>query len=375
MDFFIQHYVFVFLVILVLFVYLMMDKKMRRVDGHIFRGMVALAMALVIVDLVFELLVGSEGVFVRILLHTLLIFGYFLTIGLMLLGYFFVDFYLHHDTARLRRIYRVLAVPFIMNIVFALISIFTGFYYRFDSMNNYLRGPGYWIFFLIGLLYLVLTGYQIVNHRRRIRKTAYYSLFGFIMLILVASIIQSLMVGLLIFVPTIALALLMVFIFFQSEKQYLDHVTEVFNLEELGHYLSEHNQRKYEDASFAAMVVQFDAYQHVLTEHSYADADKAMTLLAKGLKDVLHPLDFIARMDADRFVVLMYVKPHRHLKHIKTDYDTVMKTIIRTANISFSFDYRVVSGLYNKRKHGKIEALIADLTLTLQGQDVPKNRA
>ncbi len=365
---FIQHYIFMFLVLLVMFVYLMMDKTMRRVDGHLFRAIVALAMVLLINDLVFELLLGRAGAGFTVLLQVLLVLGYVLTVLIMLLWYYFVDFSVHHDTARLRRIYRVVAVPFMINIVFVFISIFTGFYYQVDALNSYSRGPGYVVFVLIAGFYLVLAFYQVIKHRRRFHFASYYALLGFMLPIIVAGIIQSVLFGLLIFMPALVLTLLMVFIFIQAQKHYLDHVTEVFNLKEYERFLREHNNRVYADASFAAMIVQFDFYQQMLIEHSYADADKAMKLLANGLKAVLHPLDFIARIDARRFVVLLYAKQQRKLSQIKTDYDAVMAESIAKENISFAFDYSVVSGLYNKRKHGKIEALVADLTLTLQAE-------
>ena len=84
----------------------------------------------------------------------------------------------------------------VIGILLIIFSQFTGLYYTFDENNEYHRAPGFIICYVFPLIAPLLQLVVIIMHRKRIHKGIWISLLLFIIVPIIASIIQIFAYGL-----------------------------------------------------------------------------------------------------------------------------------------------------------------------------------
>ena len=83
----------------------------------------------------------------------------------------------------------------IFGIIGVFISQFTGFYYYFDEMNRYTRGPGFVVCYIVPLSILLIQLSVIIQYRQNVSRRIFISLFLFTTLPLVATVVQMFIYG------------------------------------------------------------------------------------------------------------------------------------------------------------------------------------
>ncbi len=121
-----------------------------------------------------------------------------------------------------RKIRRARYVSYICaaGVVLVVISQFTGLYYYFDAQNFYHRNTGYIISMLIPVTAMVIDLSLLVEFRKNIRKKIFVSMLSYIVLPLVAVVIQTFWYGMSLINLSIALSMIIMYIASTSEQNW-----------------------------------------------------------------------------------------------------------------------------------------------------------
>ena len=121
-----------------------------------------------------------------------------------------------------RKIRRARYVSYICaaGVVLVVISQFTGLYYYFDAQNFYHRNTGYIISMLIPVTAMVIDLSLLVQFRKNVRKKIFVSMLSYIVLPLVAVVIQTFWYGMSLINLSIALSMIIMYIASTSEQNW-----------------------------------------------------------------------------------------------------------------------------------------------------------
>ena len=111
-------------------------------------------------------------------------------------------------------IYTITAV----DILLIVISQFSDFVYFFDENNMYHRGPGYSIVFALGFIMILIIIVGMIIHRKGFEKYEFVSIMAYLLMPVVASLIQFIHYGLSLNNITSTLALLLIFVLHEYKK-------------------------------------------------------------------------------------------------------------------------------------------------------------
>lgn len=125
----------------------------------------------------------------------------FLVFFLVLVIIYFFNEYLidlYTNEGKLKQVPKRLQITrylLLAGIVLVVLSQFTGFYYTFDEMNRYQRGPGFLICYTVPLAVLLLQLSVILKYFKNLRRGMRVSLLLFILVSIGASILQVFVYG------------------------------------------------------------------------------------------------------------------------------------------------------------------------------------
>ena len=101
----------------------------------------------------------------------------------------------------------------VAGVVMLIVSQFTGFYYTFDASNTYVRGPGFFVSYLIPAAMLIIQVTVIIQSFKKLNRIMSISLLLFSIFPFVASILQLVFYGLSLINTTIAAMALLLYLF------------------------------------------------------------------------------------------------------------------------------------------------------------------
>lgn len=101
-------------------------------------------------------------------------------------------------------------------ILLVVLSQFTGIYYSFDEMNIYHRGPMYWLSQVLGLAGMAVNLWVIFSHRKSLERNDLLILLSYVLLPVVAIVVQIWMYGIALLYITSTLCVLMMYVGLQG---------------------------------------------------------------------------------------------------------------------------------------------------------------
>lgn len=103
-------------------------------------------------------------------------------------------------------------------VMILIVSQFTHFYYAFDENNCYYRKSGWWASLLIGVIGIVVDSTLLFRYRRKTKPGAFLSFLSYILLPVIAMIVQSFIYGYSFINFAVTLSVLVVFMTSKTEQ-------------------------------------------------------------------------------------------------------------------------------------------------------------
>lgn len=265
--------------------------------------MVNLALALLVFDIISRLENQTGIVFeiVNLANAALFILGV-LTTSVWVL---YVDFQIFQSKRRIRRLLYPLAFLNVLNILFLMVSQFTGWVYYFDHRHVYHRGPLFLLpgFAMFGLIVAAMVC-VLVNHRR-IESKYVKSLLFFPIAPLVGGALQTVFYQVPLSLTGVAVSMLVLFINVQNKGMNIDSLTGIYNRRKLDNYLYEKISSSNSKKTFSVILIDMDNFKDINDHWGHVMGDRALRATASILRSSCTYKAFVARYGGDEFCIIL----------------------------------------------------------------------
>lgn len=104
-----------------------------------------------------------------------------------------------------------------ISLICLIVTQFTGFYYTFDETNHYVRGKGLVISFALGYVVMLYCASRTIRYRKNLSRQTFWALMSYIIILVVASVLQALFYGLSLMNMGLAFSILIMLAVHESE--------------------------------------------------------------------------------------------------------------------------------------------------------------
>ena len=197
----------------------------------------------------------------------------------------------------------LLSIPMIIGIIVMFVNIFVPCVYKLDGLNYYSRKPLYWLLFGIDVFYMIyaIILYIIVKVKGGVLK--FFPIYLYIGPILAGIIIETLMPGIAISWPCVAISIAGVLASLQNEVIYKDQLTGLYNRSYLN--FLQKNVFKKENLHITGVMLDLDDFKHINDKYGHAKGDIALQQMAKILQEAVGDMGNVIRYAGDEFIVLI----------------------------------------------------------------------
>jgi GGDEF domain-containing protein len=214
----------------------------------------------------------------------------------------YADYKIFNDIEKLKKRVKWYLTPFYITVILLAINIWTGVVFTIDESNVYSRGPGVNIIALMTYAMIVGLYFRTKKYKKQISGKIMQSIFIFMLIPIIAGLIQMFAYGVLLIWPSFILASLIAF--FQIEKDAIqrDPLTGLAireQLEQRAHYLMNKN------IGFSVVMLDMNDFKSINDQFGHFEGDQALIITASILRHNVKAYDLICRYGGDEFIILV----------------------------------------------------------------------
>jgi len=289
-------------------------------------------------------------------------FGYFLLHPFIpLLWLIYLDYHIFKNTKRIQKIIYITLPLVIGHTILVILSTMGNYLYYIDSANNYFRGRLFWITPLFLYLITVISAVIVILNRSRIMKNEVLPLILFSLPPAFGGMLQLISPGLTLVWPSVAISLLIVYIYVQSKLVTTDYLTGLFNRREYDNRISMLSKQKPKNIKMSGMVVDIDDFKSINDTYGHNVGDEALVNLGKLLKASIRKDDFVARLGGDEFTVVILNQDEDALKDIICRINFNLDIFNATGEHPYEINVSIGSDIYKPEIHETIEKFFIHL--------------
>lgn len=209
---------------------------------------------------------------------TLIAEVYFILLGMQMIAYSTYCYSFISTLKKHQKEFRIfLTIPFAIYVLILLMNIKTGWVFKYDPVEGYIRGPLKSITYITSTFYIGLVIFTILVHKKTTSIRIFYVFLSYPILCCLISAIQfwsphTVLTGLSSFAP-----LMLMYFGVQSEQIAHDFATGVLTEKQLPPTI---NNRKH---NWCLTVISIENYNHYKDTFGTIETDKLMLLMAKEL--------------------------------------------------------------------------------------------
>lgn len=226
-----------------------------------------------------------------------------------LLWLMYTDYKIYESRTGLLKRILIYAIPFAINTIFSIASLFTQWLFIIDESNHYSRGPHFWIMAVAALIYLFISFgmslRDVIIHGWAENKNVNVHLVIFPILIVAATVVQIMFFGISIIWASAMIAFASIYINIQNGEISTDHLTGLYNRRRLDEHFQRKLKLRKKDRLLFAIMLDLDDFKRINDELGHVIGDEALIAMSELLRQACGGSDdFIARMGGDEFVIL-----------------------------------------------------------------------
>lgn len=252
-------------------------------------------------------------------------------LGATMLSY--VDYHIFKDRNRLQKrwYYSHFAI-----ITFGLLVI-NIFYPLYFSVNPetvvFSNGNFRWIhYILVGIMYLYMTAF-VFKHKEKTSKRVITVFLIFFLLPILGMFVQIIEVRLNFAWASIALAILVIYVFLESTSGEMDYLTRIYSRLSYEKHVKNLMEQQ---MPFEIVLMDLDKFKKVNDKFGHLEGDRVLIRFAQILQKTFYPNPLVARLAGDEFIVV--IENGESCKHyVKNIYKELQSdNNLNVQNISFS---------------------------------------
>ena len=214
----------------------------------------------------------------------------------------YADYKIFCDTEKLKKRVKWYLIPFYMTVILLVVNAWTGIVFTIDDANVYTRGPG--VSMIALMTYAMITGlfFRTRRYKKQINGKIMQSIFLFMLIPVLAGIIQMLAYGVLLIWPSFIFASLIAFFQIERETILRDPLTGLAVREQLAQrvqYLMNKN------IGFSVVMLDMNDFKGINDKYGHHEGDQALITTAAILRHNVKTYDLICRYGGDEFTILI----------------------------------------------------------------------
>lgn len=214
----------------------------------------------------------------------------------------YADYKIFNDLSKLKKRLKWYLVPFYLSIMLLILNVFTGIVFTIDSENIYGRGIGLYLIVLMTYGMITLLYFRTHNYKQQINGKIMESIFLFMLIPIIAGILQMFIYGILIIWPAFIFATLIAYIQIERDAFRRDPLTGLPSREQLEERFSYLTGKEY---CFAIIMFDMNDFKIINDQYGHHEGDQALITTANLLYHAADSYDNVYRFGGDEFIILL----------------------------------------------------------------------
>lgn len=229
-----------------------------------------------------------------------------------------------------------------------IINLFTPIVFKINEKNNYVRGPYYLLFVIIGFV-LIFYGYAyyLINKLKN-PSLRYFPVIGFLTPILLGNAIQMQIYGISLLPISFTVAFAAISIALQNECIYIDKLTGVYNRYELDKFLK--NTRFKRNNRIAAMMLDLNDFKSINDNYSHEEGDKALVAFADIIATEIGTNGIVIRFAGDEFIIILPKFRNNDLSEYKSRINQALENYNATSGKPYKLTAAIGGKIFDTRQ-------------------------
>jgi diguanylate cyclase (GGDEF)-like protein len=261
--------------------------------------------------------------------------------------------YIHKRTNKYKKISKnkifYLSIPFVVNSILSLGSYKLNWIFGITFENVYVRGPLFFVSPITSYFYYIINLLFLYDSRKKLNKEELFILSLLTTIPAVMSIFQLYYFIYLTIWNSMAVAVMINYIFILHSQTKLDPLTGLGNRVAYNEYLA--SLRRKSNIVLSVVNIDLDNFKSINDIYGHHEGDKVLRLFARLLEDSFEGRGVSIRLGGDEFIVLSNENQKEVLeKYIKTLIDKINAYNERSdvpCRISFSYGMAIFTNAYN----------------------------
>ena len=310
--------IFSFVILFTLLIISFIQRSKYSLGSTLFKAMILTIMVAHIMEPIGWLTDGKPGILNHLLGY--LSNSLIIILGPILIGFWasYLDYIMHQSKKRIvqRKFYLYPALIILITLIF---NVFIPIYFEIEAMTNrYIQGRFFDWQYIVHYGFALYIFIMVIKNRHLDKHRALLGMTLFMIFPIIASMIQLFETSLLITWPSLSVAVIVVYLFFETTTGSLDMLTKVSSRTLLESYLHSLIEDK---KDFAAIMFDLDHFKDVNDLYGHQMGDRVLIDFAHTLKfHMIERSSVVARLGGDEFFVI-YEKfnrltPDRYIQKI-----------------------------------------------------------
>lgn len=247
----------------------------------------------------------------------------------------YIDYHMFKSYKRLqKRFFYVHALA--INTVFIIINFFTPFIFSVDTQNIYKREPFMWLIVLINTITFIYICSLTYRNKSKINKEIIVVLLSYIFLPVVAAGLQVIIYGAFILWPTMAVTVVLTYIFLETVTTSTDYLTGLVNRLRIDDYLEFYLDNK---KVFTVIIIDLNDFKEINDNYGHINGDLALKLFSRNLKKVFNKANIIGRYGGDEFIILTEVHSKDEISELFNNLRMKLSIICKEKELPFTISF------------------------------------
>ena len=271
----------------------------------------------------------------------------------------FVDYKIYNSVKRIRRKSRYLIIPLLVDVVLNFINLSgCGLIFSVSRDNVYSRGSLVILVYVSLFMYFIYSIYIVATAKENRLHIRFMPIYYFVVPCMIGTLVQGLMYGITIGWTAVAVSLLFVYIQSQSQKVFVDSLSELYNRKYMDYVLSSiKNDGK---SSIHGIMLDVNDFKHINDAYGHAKGDDAIRTIGRMLSDVVPDNGLVVRFAGDEFIILINTDDDRQVDDVIAELERKTEQFNSSMQEPYSIRFAIGCGRLDMTSGG-VEAFISDM--------------
>ena len=275
-----------------------MARKSRDLDSRMLTVMLVVLASCCLMEMISFLADGQSFPLAGFLVWFSNMWLYLANPGFATLWLLYTDYHLHRKASRLTTVYRPQLILLAVCWIVMLGNIFGEYLFTVDENNIYARQPASYIFFILPILIVLNSAWEVIRYRRTHRTAIFFPIGIFLAPLFTGMILQTLIYGVSLAWCSTSIGLTALYMSMQNELAYRDALTGTYNR----HYLAYILNSWY---GHSGIMIDIDYFKEINDRYGHSQGDEALRDVAGILKKAGPEGSIAVRFAGDEFILLL----------------------------------------------------------------------